>query len=289
VVSATRYEQLGEHLRQRFGSTPRPRAVVIAGSGLGGFARWVQSLRAVSYDDLPGVGASTVAGHAGQLILGLSPATEPGRPDVPVLILAGRRHIYEGIPAEDSVLLLQATLLAFRPSAAIISNAAGGLNPLFDVGDLMLISDHLNAMARNPLIGPNPDHLGPRFPDLSHVYDPNLRALARQAAQEVGVVLREGVYIGGLGPSYETRAEVAMLRHVFRGDTVGMSTVLEAIACSHLGIPTLGISFVSNTLTVPAVTTHEEVMENSRKVEDRFARLVGRILEKLPEPAAHGA
>jgi purine-nucleoside phosphorylase len=274
-------EELADHLRKTFPDSPRPRAVVIAGSGLGGFARHVTAVHTASYDTLPGIGASTVAGHAGKLILGNSPALDETSPETPVLVLAGRRHIYEGIAAQDSVLLLQASILAFQPKAVVISNAAGGLNPLLEVGDLMLISDHINNMARNPLIGPNDEKMGPRFPDLCNLYSPRLRQLARDAARDVAVPLREGVYIGGLGPTYETRAEVAMLRQVYRGDCVGMSTVLEAIACVHLGVEVLGISFISNTLTVPAVTTHEEVMENSREVEVRFSRLVRRLLEKL--------
>jgi purine-nucleoside phosphorylase len=264
---------LADYLIESFAGVDRPETVIIAGSGLGGYARTVEVAKKISYRDLPGIGSSTVAGHAGELILGKGPR--------PVAVLAGRRHIYEGIEASDSVRLLQGCLLAWRPKAVIISNAAGGLNPLFEVGDLMLISDHINLMFRNPLIGQNREDLGPRFPDLCRMYRPSLRVLARKVAQTVGVKLQEGVYVGGLGPSYETRAEVGMLRHIFRGDAVGMSTVLEAIACAHLSTPVLGISFISNTLTVPSVTTHEEVMENSRKVEANFSRLVQGIIDAL--------
>jgi purine-nucleoside phosphorylase len=280
VTAAHPAEGLAAHLRDVFPPGPRPKAVVIAGSGLGGFARQVEAVHSVSYADLPGVGASTVAGHAGRLILGTS-APSGGGASVPLLVLSGRRHIYEGISAQDSVVLLQAAILAFGCKTVLLSNAAGGLNPLLQVGDLMMISDHINLMNRNPLIGANEERLGPRFPDLCDIYSRRLRGLARRAADDLGVTLREGVYIGGLGPSYETRAEVAMLRHIFKGDCAGMSTVLEAIAASHLGAEVLGISFVSNTLAVPSITTHEEVMENSRQVEGTFSRLVARVLELI--------
>jgi purine-nucleoside phosphorylase len=250
------------------------RVVVIAGSGLGGFSRSVKPRATLAYSDLPGVGASTVQGHTGSLVLGEAAG-------VPVLLMNGRRHLYEGVSPAESTLLLRALLVEKRAEVVVISNAAGGLNPAFDVGDLMLISDQVNWMFRNPLVGRNRDDWGDRFPDLSDIYSRRLRAVAREAALGAGVPLREGVYFGGLGPSYETRAEIEMMRTIAGADAVGMSTVPEALVAAHMRREVLGISFISNLLTAPAVTTHEEVMENSRKVEATFTRLMEAVLPKL--------
>lgn len=271
-----RVGELVAELKARF--TDPARVAVIAGSGLGGFSRSVEVRTKAPYDELPHVGASTVAGHAGALVLG-----EAG--GVPLFLFQGRRHPYEGLALEEAVILLRALLTAFPVGTVVISNAAGGLNPLFEVGDLMLIRDQVNWMFRNPLRGQNVDEWGPRFPDASALYSPRLRVIAREAALEEGIPLREGVYVGGLGPNYETRAEVAMLRHAIGGDAVGMSTVHETLTAAHMGREVLGISFISNLLTVPAKTTHDEVMENSRLVEARFSALVMRILRR----AAGGA
>lgn len=253
---------------------PTSRVLVIAGSGLGGFVRSVEVERSLPYADIPHVGRSTVVGHAGLLIQGRISDTR-------VLVMNGRRHLYEGISASQATLLLRAILSVFPIDVVVVSNAAGGLNPTFEVGDLMLISDHINWMFRNPLIGKNIEGWGPRFPDASRLYSPELRTLARQVALEVGIVLREGVYLGGLGPSYETRAEVHMLRAIHGADAVGMSTVPETLVAAHMGRRVLGISFISNLLTRPAVTTHEEVMENARLVEDKFTRLLRGLIPRL--------
>jgi purine-nucleoside phosphorylase len=252
------------------------RVLVIAGSGLGGFVRSVAVEKSLSYSEVPHFGASTVAGHAGQLVQGRSG-------QAPLLVMNGRRHLYEGISPQQATLLLRAVLLAFPVQTVIVSNAAGGLNPKFQVGDLMLISDHINWMFRNPLIGRNVDAWGPRFPDASELYPRELRQFAKEVALEVGVALREGVYLGGLGPSYETRAEVHMLRAIHGADAVGMSTVPETLVCAHMGRRVLGISYISNLLTQPAVTTHEEVMENARLVEEKFTRLLGALVPRLAQ------
>jgi purine-nucleoside phosphorylase len=265
-------EELASAIRTR--SAARPRIAVIAGSGLGGFVRSVRAHQAIPYSDLPHVGASTVVGHSGNLVHG-----DIG--EFPIWVLNGRRHLYEGVAPTESTLLLRALLLDPELRIVIISNAAGGLNPCFAVGDLMLISDHINWMFRNPLIGPNRDDWGARFPDLSDVYSKRLRGIARETGLEIGIVLREGVYLAGHGPSYETRAEVAMLRTVFQADAVGMSTAPEALVAAHAGREVLGISFISNLLTAPATTTHEEVMANAKKVEDKFARLLCAMIPKL--------
>lgn len=267
-----RVEEAAEFLKSRFDSAAK--VLVIAGSGLGGFVRSVQAERSVSYAEVPHFGASTVAGHAGQLVQGLTAGT-------PIFLMNGRRHLYEGISPQQAVLLLRALLLAFPIEVVIISNAAGGLNPKFQVGDLMLISDHINWMFRNPLIGKNVEKWGPRFPDASELYSRELREHAKRVASKVGVLLREGVYLGGLGPSYETRAEVHMLRAIHGADAVGMSTVPETLVAAHMGRRVLGISFISNSLLVPAVTTHEEVMENARLVEEKFTRLLTALIPEI--------
>ena len=269
-------EALADTLRDRLAGQETPRLLVVAGSGLGGFARSVEARLTIPYAELPGVGSSTVAGHSGTLVSGRIGNT-------PLLLMNGRRHLYEGMPARRNTALLRAILLATGVPVVVLSNAAGGLNPTFEVGDLMLISDHINMTFRNPLIGPNRDDWGPRFPDASRLYSPRLRALAREAALSAGVSLREGVYLAGLGPSYETRAETAMLRHVMGADAVGMSTAPETLAATHLGREVLGISFISNLLTVPAKTTHDEVMENSRRVEEKFTKLLTAFISALGE------
>ncbi len=269
-------KELSAALCERFSGEAR--VLVVAGSGLGGFVRSVQVVQSAPYAELPHVGASTVAGHAGTLVYGIVN-------DTPLFLMNGRRHLYEGISPQTSTLLLRALLVAKPIRVVVLSNAAGGLNRCFQVGDLMLISDHINWMFRNPLRGRNVEAWGPRFPDCSEIYSARLRALARALALEIGINLREGVYLGGLGPSYETRAEVQMLRGVFAADAVGMSTVHEALVARHMDREVLGISFISNLLTEPAVTTHEEVMENARLVEDKFSRLLNALVPKLAAEA----
>lgn len=251
--------------------------LVIAGSGLGGFVKSVEPVAEVSYKDIPGVGGSTVKGHAGKLVLGRLSGSS-----TPVLLMAGRRHLYEGLTASEAAMLPQ-SILAAIPSIqyVIISNAAGGVNPEFAVGDMMLITDHINWMFQNPLVGPNREHLGPRFPDASDIYSNELRQVVREIALEQGVKLREGIYIAMHGPSYETRSEVAMARHLLGADAVGMSTAPEALVASHAGKQVVGISFISNLLTVPAVTSHEEVVSNAALVEVRFRNLVSSLIEEL--------
>lgn len=279
VETAAQAEELSVTLKEKLGDAANTHVLVIAGSGLGGFVRSVQPIATISYANLPHVGASTVVGHAGNLIYG---TVQCGGASSELLLMAGRRHLYEGISAHASTVLLRALLIALpNLRNIIISNAAGGLNRTFEVGDLMLLSDHVNWTFRNPLLGANRDDWGPRFPDLSEIYSRRLRALAKKVGLENGIQLREGVYIAGHGPSYETRAEVNMLRNMIGGDAVGMSTVPEALICSHMGREALGISFISNLLTEPAVTTHDEVMENARKVEEKFCRLVTALVPEL--------
>ncbi|MCX7019159.1 MAG: purine-nucleoside phosphorylase [bacterium] len=268
----SRVAELADALKNRF---PGPaRAAVIAGSGLGSFVNSVRAEHEAACDGLPHVGASTVEGHDGRVVSGLVA-------DTPVVLLCGRRHYYEGIGVKDATILLRALILSHGIKTLIITNAAGGLNPRFEAGDLMLISDHINWMMGNPLRGANNDAWGPRFSDMSDVYSRRLRMVARSAALEAGIVLREGVYIASHGPSYETRAEIAMLQNILGGDAIGMSTAPEAIVAKHMGCGVLGISFISNLLTVPAKTTHDEVMANARLVENKFSRLLTNLIPRL--------
>ncbi len=270
-------DEAAAFVRDRSQGGDEARVLVIAGSGLGGFVKGISPASEVSYHDIPGIGGSTVAGHAGKLVFAYC-----GDERTPLLVMAGRRHLYEGLSAQEAVRLPQAILQAFPAvNKVVISNAAGGLNPKFAVGDLMLISDQINWMFQNPLVGPNDEARGPRFPDVSDNYSKALRGLARQVALDEGITLREGVYVGMHGPSYETRAEVAMLRHLLGADAVGMSTVPEALVATHAGRQVLGISFISNLLTTPAVTTHEEVMGNAAQVEERFSRLLMALIPQL--------
>lgn len=264
--------ELGDVLESRFAGTAR--IAVIAGSGLGGFARAVKADAEVPFAELPHVGAPTVHGHGGKLVQG----TAAG---VPIYLMSGRRHLYEGIEARQSTVLLRAMLARFPIETVIISNAAGGLNPTFELADIMLIRDQINWLFRNPLIGPNNNDHGPRFPDLSDVYSRDLAVVAREAAQAAGVTLREGIYAAMHGPSYETKAEVRMLRTVFAADAVGMSTVPEALVAVHMGRKVLGLSVITNLVPAVGLTTHDEVIENGRVAEERFARLINTVLPRL--------
>lgn len=252
----------------------RARVAVIAGSGLGGFARTIGVRCTVPYDELPHVGTTTIPGHSGRLVCGEAAG-------VALIVLNGRRHLYEGVAPRRATLLLRALLLEQPVDTVIISNAAGGLNPCFEVADLMLIADQVNWMFRNPLVGPNPPDWGPRFPDASNLYSQHLRETAREAAREAGIPLREGIYVGVHGPSYETRAEIRMLRAVGGADAVGMSTIPETLVAAQMGRKVLGISVITNLVPSAAPTTHEEVIENSRIAEQRFQALVHAVLARL--------
>ncbi len=251
-----------------------PGILVVAGSGLGGFAGTLADRTEVSYEDLPHFPASAVAGHAGRLVFGRAGQTA-------VAVMSGRKHLYEGVDALDAVLPLRALVRA-GVRTVILSNAAGALNEQFDVGDLMLIRDQINWQFRNPLLGPNLDALGGRFPDMSEPYSRELGEVALAVARVEGIPLREGIYIGNLGPTYETRAEVRMLKAW--GDVVGMSTVAETIAAVHAGARVLGITLVSNTLVRGSgAANHEEVMEAGRAAAATFNRLVAGIIGQIAE------
>ena len=251
-----------------------PRLGIVLGSGLGGLADDLQDAVSIPFADLPGWPAATAPGHVGRLLLGQLDGT-------PVAMLQGRLHMYEG---NDPGLVVQPVLLMGRLGAktVLLTNAAGGLDPSFGAGTLMVISDHINMTGRTPLLGPNADAIGPRFTDLTDLYAPALRERIHRAAKAEGVELREGVYIGLLGPTYETPAEVRMLR-AWGGDAVGMSTVLEAIAARWAGIEVCGISLVTN----PGAgysgepLSHEEVLAAGAEAGPRMARVVHRFVREL--------
>ncbi len=273
-------EVAADEIRRQLPGANRATVLVIAGSGLGGFVKSISASSELAYDAIFGIGGSTVAGHAGRLMV-----AEAGDMHTPLLVMSGRRHLYEGLTAAEAARLPRAVMLAFpQIKRVVVSNAAGGLNPTFSVGDLMVISDHVNWMFKNPLVGPNSDAWGPRFPDASDIYSRCLRELAVATATEHNIPLRHGVYVAMHGPSYETRAEINMLRNILGADAVGMSTVPEALIAAHMGREVLGISFISNLLVNPAVTTHKEVVENARLVEEKFSKLLTALLPELHQP-----
>jgi purine-nucleoside phosphorylase len=245
---------------------------VVLGSGLGAFGDSLGGLTKVPCAEIPNMPRSAVVGHAGNLCLGAVGQT-------PVACLQGRVHLYEGHELERVTFGVR-LLARLGCGAVLLTNAAGGVNTSFAPGDLMLIVDHLNLTCRNPLIGPNDDRVGPRFPDMSKAYDPALSEAARRAAQEVGTTLREGVYAGLLGPTYETPAEVRMLR-TLGADAVGMSTVLEVIALRHRGVRVGAISCITNAAAGigDAPLDHSEVEQVAKQTRERFTALLGRWVE----------
>jgi purine-nucleoside phosphorylase len=251
-----------------------PRVGIVLGSGLGTLADAIDDAVVISFQELPGWPAATAPGHAGRLLLG-------SLAGVPVVALQGRFHLYEG---NDPGLIVQPVLL-FRQLGAelvILTNAAGGVNPAYGPGTLMVISDHINLTGRTPLLGANADELGERFTDLTDVWTPRHREHLRAAGRAVGVALEEGVYVGLLGPSYETPAEVRMLR-TLGADAVGMSTVLEAIAARWIGLEVCGVSLVTNAGAGYSgePLAHEEVLRAGEAAGPRLAAVLRRFVEGL--------
>ncbi|MBS3783568.1 MAG: purine-nucleoside phosphorylase [Anaerolineae bacterium] len=253
-----------------------PRVGMILGSGLSPLAEGVENSVALDYRELPHFPASTVSGHAGRLVLGYLE-------EQPVAVMQGRTHYYEGYSMAEITFPVR-VMQVLGVEMLIITNAAGGLEPAFRAGDLMLISDHINLIGMaglNPLRGPNLDEFGPRFPDMSQVYDAELRSQARQVAAEEDVPLHEGVYICLAGPSYETMADLRFLRTI-GADAVGMSTVPEATVARHGGTRVLGLSGISNVLPVagePVVETdHEEVLAAGQKLTPRLEAVIRGVL-----------
>ena len=257
-----------------------PRVGLVLGSGLGSFAQKLRNRLAIPYEEIPHFPVpSGVVGHAGELVLG-----DVGR--TPVVVLSGRVHFYEGRPMTDVVYPAR-VLARLGVGAVILTNAAGGVRPAFKPGDLMLITDHINAFGTNPLIGPNEEAIGQRFPDMSVVYDKSLRRLAKATARELKVPLREGVYLGNSGPSYETPAEIRAYR-AMGADAVGMSTIPEAIALTHAGVRVLGISTITNMAAgiLPRPLDHSEVLATTKRVGERFVRLLTALVPKVGKAVA---
>ncbi len=252
-----------------------PRVALVLGSGLGGLADLVTDPTAIPFSALPGWPAASAPGHAGRLLLGHLEG-------VPVACLQGRLHMYEGL---DALQVIEPALLMGRLGAhtLVLTNASGGVEPSFDAGTLMLLTDHINLTGRSPLSGPNDDTLGPRFLDLTAVYDPGLRASMRRAADAEGVPLAEGVYAGLLGPTYETPAEVRMLG-VLGAHAVGMSTVMEAIGARYVGMRVVAVSLVTNKGAGISATplTHDEVLAAANEAGPRLARVLARFIRELP-------
>ena len=254
-----------------------PQVAIILGSGLGALAGEVRADAVIPYAEIPGFPRSTVEGHAGNLLVGRL----EGRA---VAVMQGRAHFYEGYSLADVVFPVR-VIRALGARVLLVSNAAGGINRLWSSGDLMIITDHINFMGSNPLMGPNDPDLGPRFPDMSQAYDPDLIALAERAALAEGIAIRKGVYAGVHGPSYETPAELRMLRG-WGADAVGMSTVPEVIAARHMGMRVLGITAITDMATGEQIktVTHEDVMAVAREIEPKFIRVVKRIVREMKLP-----
>lgn len=273
-------EQLAETIaviEKRFSG--RPRVGLILGSGQGAFAETLPNRVAIPYEDLPHFPRPGIAGHLGNLILG-----EVG--GVAVAVLQGRAHFYEGFSMAQ-VTYPTRVLGYWGIRQLVVTNAAGGINTSFRPGDLMLVSDHINMMGANPLIGPNHPELGVRFPDMSEAYDRSLREMALREAARQGIALRQGVYVGLAGPSYETPAEIRMCR-VLGADAVGMSTVPEVIAANHMGLQVLGVSCITNMAAgiLPQRLTHQEVIDTTARVQEQFIGLLRVAIPRMPALAA---
>ncbi len=255
-------------------SAVKPAIGLILGSGLGDLADQVQAPVHVPYREIPHFPVSTAPGHAGRLVLGYLEGK-------PVVAMQGRIHFYEGYTMEQVIFPVR-VMRALGIETLIVTCAAGGLNPAFSAGDLMLITDHINTMGQDPLRGPNEEQLGPRFPAIVGAYTPELRELALDTAREIGISLQQGVYTAISGPSFNTSAELRMLQRL-GGDAVGMSTVPEVIAARHMGLKVLGIACITDMALpdAPVVLTHEEVLETAERTKPVFQKLVRGVLRRI--------
>lgn len=254
--------------------TVRPEVGVVLGSGLGAFADQLADAVSVAYGDIPGWPASTAVGHAGRLVFGTLGGTR-------VVCMQGRCHLYEGYGMAQVTMGVK-VMAKLGIQGLVLTNAAGGINLAYSRGALVLISDHINLQGTNPLIGPNDEALGPRFPDMTEAYSRRLRGIAHEVARDMGFEFPEGVYAALTGPSYETPAEIRYLRAI-GADLVGMSTVPEVIVANHMGLPVLAISCVTN--MAAGVTdekiNHEEVLETGREVRARLTEFLERVLPRV--------
>jgi purine-nucleoside phosphorylase len=267
-----RVEEAAASVRARCGAPPE--TAIVLGSGLGDFADTLLDAIATPYGEIPHWPASKIVGHAGRLVIGNVAGKR-------VAALSGRVHFYEGHDL-NTVVFAARVMGRLGVKRIILTNAAGGINTAFGQGALMVIDDHINMLGTNPLVGPNDDRFGERFPDMSEVYSSRLRATADAAARAKGVPVSHGVYIAVYGPSYETPAEIRAFR-TLGADAVGMSTVPEAIAARHMGMEVLGISCITNMAAgvLPQPLVHDEVMETARRVRGSFIALLEGIIERL--------
>ncbi|WP_208589441.1 purine-nucleoside phosphorylase [Gracilibacillus suaedae] len=252
----------------------QPKIGLILGSGLGMLADEIENSTKIKYEEIPGFPVSTVEGHAGQLVIG-------NLQGVDVIAMQGRFHYYEGYGL-DAVTFPVRVMKELGVEKLLVTNAAGGVNRSLEPGDLMLITDHINNTGQNPLIGENVHEHGVRFPDMSTAYDRELQVVAKQAAVQLDITLKEGVYVWNTGPSYETPAEIRMLDTI-GGDAVGMSTVPEVTVARHAGIKCVGISCISNMAAgiLDQPLTHDEVIETTEKVRESFLKFVKQLIQDI--------
>lgn len=254
----------------------QPEIALVLGSGLGDYAKEMDVKESISYSEIEGFPVSTVPGHEGRFLLGYVKG-------VPMVAMQGRVHYYEGYPITDVVLPVRLMGL-LGAKTVILTNAAGGVNFNFQPGDLMMITDHITTAVPSPLIGANLDELGPRFPDMSEVYDRELRGIIQQAARNTGISLQQGVYVQLTGPAYETPAEIRMCR-TWGADAVGMSTACEAVAARHMGLKVCGISCITNLASGMSSKPldHKEVQETADRVAEEFKKLVTETIRLIGE------
>jgi len=259
-------------IRERINCNPE--IGIVLGTGLGGLVDEIDILHKIKYSDIPNFPVSTVDGHKGELIFG----NLAGKP---ILAMQGRFHFYEGYTMKEVTFPVR-VMNDLGIKTLFVSNASGGLNPDFKVGDVMMITDHINMFGNSPLIGPNLDELGPRFPDMSQAYDLNLRNSALMIASDNKIDLRKGVYVGVTGPTFETPAEYMMFR-LLGGDAIGMSTVPEVIAARHMGMRVFGISIITDSGVPGEIVeiTHEEVQEVARKSEPKLSLIIKELVASM--------
>lgn len=272
TINQTVIQEAAAYIQGKTGA--KPEVGLILGSGLGILADLIQDGISIPYQDIPHFPVSTVEGHDGELLLG----NIEGRA---VVMMKGRFHMYEGYGPEVTAFPVR-VMKELGVASLLVTNAAGGVNTSYEPGDLMVISDHLNLTGKNPLVGPNDSALGVRFPDMSEGYSRRLRKLLKDTAESKGINVQEGVYAGLLGPTYETPAEIRMLR-TLGADAVGMSTVSETIVARHAGIEVLGISCISNMAAgiLDQPLSHDEVMETTDRVREKFLSLVLAVIPNM--------
>ncbi len=269
---ARKVNEAVEFLRAKIEETPR--IAVVLGSGLGGISEAVENKKTIPYSDISGFPVSTAPGHKGELIFGKLHGK-------PVVLMNGRFHYYEGYSMKEVTFPIRVFQL-LGVEILIVTNAAGGLNPDFEVGVPMIITDHINLMGDNPLIGPNVDEWGPRFPDMSEAYDKDLVKLALDVAKELGIKVFQGIYVGLSGPNFETAAEYRMLRKL-GADAVGMSTVPEVIVAKHGGLKVLGLSAITDMGDPDNLQplTAEEVLENAKRAGRAMSKIISEVVRRL--------